>query len=117
MLILKANRMAPDSIRKKELLKVIEKTWVEHETEENRIAVKLCVNALKKQSAPRDSAGGAHGTPTNELRKELFVFFVLEEMISRGMYGLAELVVAYAGGRRDKSGLLQKRNGKGWDCR
>ncbi len=33
----------------------------------------------------------------NDLSKEMFVFNVLEEMMSRQMYGLAEMVVAFVG--------------------
>ena len=70
----------------------------------NQITLKLCVSALKRQ--------GQHtvvqATPSNDLSSEMFVFKVLEDMMSRGMYGLAELVVAYAGGRRDRSGMLRK---------
>ena len=36
-------------------------------------------------------------TPSNDLSSEMFVFKVLEDMMSRGMYGLAELVVEYVG--------------------
>ena len=35
---------------------------------------------------------------------ELFVFKVLEDMMSRGMYGLAEDVVSYVGGGAKKLG-------------
>ena len=42
-------------------------------------------------------------TPSNDLSSEMFVFKVLEDMMSRGMYGLAELVVEYVGtGKKDE---------------
>ena len=36
-------------------------------------------------------------TQTNDLSREMFVFFVLEEFRSRGMFGLSEDVVACVG--------------------
>ena len=38
-----------------------------------------------------------NAVPMNNLSKEMFVFNVLEEMMSRQMYGLAEKVVAFVG--------------------
>ncbi len=59
----------------------------------NQIALKMCVSALKRQGmyAVVNSVG------VNELSRPLFVFKVLEEMMSRQMYGLAETIVSYVG--------------------
>jgi hypothetical protein len=40
-------------------------------------------------------------TPINELSQELFVFMVVEEMMSLKMYALAECVVSFVGLRSD----------------
>jgi hypothetical protein len=55
--------------------------------------LKLCVSALKKQ----EMHIVVQATSSNELSSEMFVFKVLEDMMSRGMYGLAEDVVSCVG--------------------
>ena len=60
--------------------------------------MKLCVNALKRKNMHTV----VQATPSNDLSSEMFVFKVLENMMSRGMYGLAEDVVSYVGvGKKD----------------
>ena len=60
--------------------------------------MKLCISALKKKNIHIV----VQATPSNDLSSELFVFKVLEDMMSRGMYGLAEDVVSYVGvGKKD----------------
>ena len=58
-----------------------------------QIAVKLCVSALQRQGM----YDVVNAVPTNELSKAMFAFKVLEEMKSRQMHGLADLVVSYVG--------------------
>jgi hypothetical protein len=58
-----------------------------------QITLKLCVSALKRMNMHTV----VQATPSNDLSSELFVFKVLEDMMSRGMYGLAEDVVSYVG--------------------
>ena len=58
-----------------------------------QIAVKLCVGALQRQGM----YDVVNAVPTNELSKAMFAFKVLEEMKSRQMHGLADLVVSYVG--------------------
>ena len=52
--------------------------------------MKLCVSRLKREGMYED----VNAVSMNDLSKEMFVFNVLEEMMSRQMYGLAEKVVA-----------------------
>ena len=59
----------------------------------NQVAVKLCVSELKKQGMYEV----VNAVPLNELKKEMFVYKVLDEMMSRKMYGLAEQVVSCVG--------------------
>ena len=59
----------------------------------NQIAVKLCVSALQRIGM----YDVVNATPTNDLSKAMFAFKVLEEMKSRQMHGLADLVVSYVG--------------------
>ena len=55
--------------------------------------MKLCVSALKRKNMHTV----VQATPSNDLSSELFVFKVLEDMMSRGMCGLAEDLVSYVG--------------------
>ena len=59
----------------------------------NQVALKLCVSELKKQGMYEV----VNAVPLNELSKEMFVYKVLDEMMSRQMYGLAEQVVSCVG--------------------
>jgi hypothetical protein len=59
----------------------------------NQITVKLCVSKLKEQGM----YDVVNAVPLNELSKEMFVYKVLDEMMSRQMYGLAEQVVNCVG--------------------
>ena len=59
----------------------------------NQETVKLCVSRLKREGMYEV----VNAVPMNNLSKEMFVFNVLEEMMSRQMYGLAEMVVAFVG--------------------
>ena len=59
----------------------------------NQVAVMLCVSKLKGQGMYEV----VNVVPLNELSKEMFVYKVLDEMISRQMYGLAEQVVSCVG--------------------
>ena len=59
----------------------------------NQVALKLCVSRLKEQGM----YDVVNAVPLNELSKEMFVYKVLDEMMSRQMYGLAEQVVMYVG--------------------
>ena len=59
----------------------------------NQETVKLCVSRLKREGMYED----VNAVSMNDLSKEMFVFNVLEEMMSRQMYGLAEKVVAFVG--------------------
>jgi hypothetical protein len=59
----------------------------------NQIAVKLCIDRLQKEGM----VATVQATPINELSQELFVFMVVEDMMSRKMYGLAECVVSFVG--------------------
>ena len=59
----------------------------------NQVALKLCVSELKKQGMYEI----VNAVPLNELSKEMFVYKVLDEMMSRQMYGLAEQVVSCVG--------------------
>jgi hypothetical protein len=53
----------------------------------------LCVSELKKQGM----YDVVNAVPLNELSREMFVYKVLDEMMSRQMYGLAEQVVSCVG--------------------
>ena len=59
----------------------------------NQVALKLCVSRLKEQGM----YDVVNAVPLNELSKEMFVYKVLNEMMSRQMYGLAEQVVSCVG--------------------
>ena len=59
----------------------------------NQVALKLCVSELKKQGMYEV----VNAVPLNELSREMFVYKVLDEMMSRQMYGLAEQVVSCVG--------------------
>ena len=59
----------------------------------NQETVKLCVSRLKREGVYEV----VNAVSMNHLSREMFVFNVLEEMMSRQMYGLAEKVVAYVG--------------------
>ena len=59
----------------------------------NQETVKLCVSRLKREGMYEV----VNAVSMNDLSKEMFVFNVLEEMMSRQMYGLAEKVVAFVG--------------------
>ena len=59
----------------------------------NQETVKLCVSRLKREGMYEV----VNAVSMNDLSKEMFVFNVLEEMMSRQMYGLAEMVVAFVG--------------------
>ena len=59
----------------------------------NQVALKLCVSELKKQGM----YDVVNAVSLNELSKEMFVYKVLDEMMSRQMYGLAEQVVSCVG--------------------
>ena len=63
------------------------------ESERNQIAVKLCISRLKREGM----YDVVNAVPLNELSREMFVYKVLDEMMSRQMYGLAEQVVAFVG--------------------
>ena len=60
----------------------------------NQLTLKLCISDLKRRKVYELVV---QDTPTNELTRPMFVFKVLEEMMSRGMYGLAEDVVKGVG--------------------
>ena len=59
----------------------------------NQQAVKMCASRLKRQGTYE----ALQKMTLNELSKEMFVYIVLDEMMSRGMYGLAEQVVSCVG--------------------
>ncbi len=59
----------------------------------NQINVKLCISQLKREGV-YDVVNEVH---VNELSQALFAFKVVEEMMSRKMYGLGEAVVSYVG--------------------
>jgi ankyrin repeat protein len=59
----------------------------------NQLTVKLCLSEMKRQGM-YDTVNEVH---VNELSPALFVFKVVEEMVSRNMFGLAEQVVACVG--------------------
>jgi hypothetical protein len=64
------------------------------QSERNQIAVKIAVNKLKNREGELDRVRSLN---LNDMTEEEFVFFVLEDMKSRQMHGLADQVVSHVG--------------------
>jgi len=67
---------------------------INNQTVKNQTSVKLCINSLKEAGAYESAI---RGTPINELTKPMFVFMVIEMMVSCEMKPLADELVSYVG--------------------
>ena len=91
----KYNENANRDIIAKLLLEETDKLRLIRRTQELQIQLKLSISHKKKYHDWTSLIN--NGGEINALDTELFIFKVLEEMISREMYGLAETIVSYVG--------------------